>query len=62
MKLRCPVCFARENDVSLLKDGEGYYCIKCSYTGTEAEVRAVYAQLQKKYRLLTTRVTLDELR
>jgi hypothetical protein len=46
----------------LLKDGEGYYCIKCSYTGTEAEVRAVYAQLQKKYRLLTTRVTLDELR
>jgi hypothetical protein len=60
--LRCPICFARENDVTLLWDQEGYYCIHCSYHGTASEVLEMYADLQKKYRWKLRRVTLDDLR
>lgn len=60
--LRCPVCFARENDVVLLHDGEKYYCVKCSFEGDEAHVRELYADQQKKYRWRARRVTLEEQR
>lgn len=60
--MRCPVCFARENDVTLMKSGEEYYCIHCSYHGTAEEIAGMYADLRKKYRWIQKRVTLDELR
>lgn len=60
--LRCPVCFARENDVTLFRDGEEYYCIKCSFTGTDSEVRAMYTDLRKKYHWILKRVPLEEQR
>lgn len=60
--LRCPVCFARENDVVLLREGENFYCVKCSFEGTEARVRELYADQQKKYRWRARRVTLEEQR
>ncbi|GIK44055.1 MAG: hypothetical protein BroJett011_78880 [Chloroflexota bacterium] len=60
--LRCPVCFARENDVVLLRDGGGFYCVKCSFEGDEARVRELYADQQKKYRWRARRVTLEEQR
>jgi hypothetical protein len=58
------VCFARENDVTLFKaEAAGaYYCPKCSFTGSAQEVQAMYADLRKKYRWITKRLTLDELR
>ena len=62
LTLRCPVCFGRENDVTLFEDSHGYYCPKCSFTGTEGEVRAFYAALRKKYRLISQRLTLEEQR
>ena len=62
VKLRCPVCFGRENDVVLFHDEAGYYCVKCSFTGTEAEVRGMYADLRKKHRNLTSRLTLEQQR
>jgi hypothetical protein len=68
LKLRCPVCFNRENDVLLLErsalEGEtlSLYCIKCGFSGDEARVREFYRDARKKYRLLTTRLTLEELR
>jgi len=60
--MRCPVCFARENDVNLLLDGEEYYCIKCSYHGTAEEVAERYAELRKKYRWKLRRIGLEDLR
>ena len=54
---RCPVCFARENDVVLRQR----YCIKCSFTGTEGDIRDMYRDMKKKYRLITTRIPLEEL-
>lgn len=61
--LRCPVCFEREIDVVLLRDAEGFYCVKCSYTAAdEEEVREGYQRLRAKYRWLRKRVTLDDCR
>lgn len=59
---RCPVCFARENDVVLRqKDDGAYYCVKCSFTGNEEEIQDMYRDMKKKYKLMTTRITLEEL-
>ena len=59
---RCPVCFARENDVVLRQRPDGrYYWIKCSFTGTEDDIRDMYRDMKKKYRLITTRIPLEEL-
>ena len=60
--MRCPVCFSRENAVVLFREGERYYCIKCSFAGSEAGVRTMYADLQIKCRWIARRVTLEELR
>lgn len=60
--LRCPVCLARENDVVLLREGEMFYCAKCSFEGDEACVRALYADQRKKYRWRMRRLTLEEQR
>jgi hypothetical protein len=66
IRLRCPVCFSRENDVVLFinnADKENrFYCVKCSFHGTEADVREMYADMRKKYRLMTTRMTLEDQR
>lgn len=59
---RCPVCFARENDVVLHRhEDSSYYCVKCSFAGSVEEIREMYADLKKKYRLMTTRVTMEDL-
>lgn len=59
--MRCPVCFGREIDVLLLHNGTEYYCVKCSYRGTEGEVRSAYGDLKKKYENRTRRITIDEI-
>ena len=62
LKLRCPVCYAREMDVLLVQQAEHLYCLKCGFSGDEARVREFYADLRKKYKLINTRLTLDEVR
>lgn len=62
VRLRCPVCFARENDVNLFWEGNEFYCVKCSYHGTATEVRAQYTELKKKYRWILKRLPLETLR
>jgi hypothetical protein len=59
--MRCPVCFGREIDVLLLHDGTRYYCVKCSYRGSEEEVRSAYRTLRQKYENRTTRLTIDDI-
>ena len=53
--LTCPACFAKDIDPVILHFDEHhreYYCMKCTYTGTKAEVFEFYHQLQaKRYRV-----------
>lgn len=62
MIYRCPVCFSRENDVYLFRDGDSLYCVKCSFCGTEAQAQEMYADLRKKYRWIQKRLVLEEQR
>ena len=60
---RCPVCFEREIDVVLLRDSDGFYCVKCSYTASdEAEVRLGHDRLRAKFRWMRRRVNEDDYR
>ncbi len=60
LTMRCPVCFNREIDVLMsLVDGR-YCCLKCSYSGTEADVRAMYKDIQKKFRWIDKRITIED--
>lgn len=60
--LKCPVCFMRENDVWLQWDGRKneLYCVKCSYRGDEKLTYSLYADVRKKFKLITTRLTLAQ--
>jgi hypothetical protein len=58
--MRCPVCFSREVDVVLLRNDHGLYCVKCGFTGSEAIIQDMYADLKKKYRLVFDRLTLED--
>lgn len=60
LSMRCPVCFSREIDVLMIPDGTGRHrCAKCSFSGTEKQVRALYRDIRKKYRWMGKRLTLD---
>lgn len=58
--MRCPVCFSRDIDVLMKLENGVYKCLKCSFTGTEAEVRNFYLDIQKKFKWIQTRITMDE--
>lgn len=61
--MRCPVCFGRDVDVLMKHDhwNPGHYaCLKCSFQGSEAEVRSAYLDIQKKFKLLETRITVED--
>ncbi|NIA15347.1 MAG: hypothetical protein GWP08_14855 [Nitrospiraceae bacterium] len=47
-------------DIVLLKKGEEYYCIKCSYTGTAADIQEAYSHFRSRYRLIGTRLPLSD--
>lgn len=60
---RCPVCFSREMDVLLVhQGGDDWACVKCSFKGTEAEIRGMYRDIQKKYHGMLERYTLEDQR
>lgn len=52
----CPACFAKELDVCLMRYDAGkeeYYCTKCAYAGTEADIKSFLSEYQKqRYRLM----------
>ena len=58
---RCPVCFSRANDVLLLNDGKDrFWCTRCSFTGSSADIHAAYADFQKRYHNIFKRLTLKD--
>ena len=59
LNYRCPRCMMREIDMDMLYDSEKeeYYCLRCSFTGNEAEVKHLNAQFREKYLDRMTRIT-----
>jgi hypothetical protein len=60
VRFRCPVCFSRETDVVLFQRESRYYCPKCSFEGNLADIWSLYGDLQRKYKWMLNRVTMEE--
>ncbi|MGD0728131.1 MAG: hypothetical protein ABSB63_21600 [Spirochaetia bacterium] len=59
LNFRCPACFVREIDVDMFYDTEKkeYYCLRCPFTGTEAEVLSLNEMAKFRYKSITARIT-----
>jgi DNA-directed RNA polymerase subunit RPC12/RpoP len=59
MNYRCPACFVREIDVDMFydKDMKEYYCLRCPFTGTEAEVLKLNEMAKFRYKSMLERIT-----
>jgi len=59
LNYRCPRCLMREIDMDMLYDEEAgeYYCLRCSFSGDESEIKRLNAQFREKYRDRMTRFT-----
>ena len=60
MIYRCPVCFYTTVDIPLIKDGNNFRCLKCSFTGTKNNILAMYNDFKKRYRVTDGRITLAD--
>ncbi|MCH5351132.1 MAG: hypothetical protein J1F39_04090 [Clostridiales bacterium] len=58
LNFRCPSCFMRDIDIDMFYDGEKkeYYCLRCCFHGTEAQVIALNEQARYRYGRLKMRV------
>jgi len=59
LNYRCPRCMMREIDMDMLYDSQKdeYYCLRCSFTGNEAEVKRLNQQFREKYLDRLKRIT-----
>ncbi|MCD7755201.1 MAG: hypothetical protein LUJ09_02535 [Firmicutes bacterium] len=59
LNYRCPSCFMRDLDIDMFYDSEKqeYYCIRCQYTGSEADVIAKNEMARFRYRFINKRFT-----
>ena len=59
LNYRCPRCLMREIDMDMLydEDRDEYYCLRCSFTGDENEVKRLNQQFREKFRDRLTRIT-----
>jgi len=58
MNYRCPSCFMRDLDIDMFYD-EGkkeYYCLRCCYTGSEADVIIKNDMARYRYRNILDRI------
>ena len=58
LNYRCPSCFMRDIDIDMFFDeakGE-YYCLRCSFSGTEADVLRLNETARFRYRAINLRV------
>jgi hypothetical protein len=58
MNYRCPSCFMRDLDIDMFYDEEKkeYYCLRCCYTGNEADVIKKNDTARFRYRNLLDRI------
>jgi len=58
MNYRCPSCFMRDLDIDMFYDAEKneYYCLRCCYTGNEADVIKKNEMARFRYRKLLDRI------
>lgn len=58
LNFRCPRCFMRDIDIDMFydQDKEEYYCLRCAFRGSEADVEALNEQVKEKYGRLKERV------
>jgi len=58
MNYRCPSCFMRDLDIDMFYDTEKkeYYCLRCCYTGDEADVIKKNEMARFRYRNLLDRI------
>ena len=59
LNYRCPSCFMRDLDIDMFydKDKKEYYCLRCQYTGDEADVLAKNEIIRIKYGRMYDRIT-----
>ena len=58
LNFRCPSCFMRDIDIDMFFD-EGkkeYYCLRCSFSGTEETVLKLNEMARYRYRAMLQRV------
>lgn len=59
LNYRCPICFMRDLDIDMFydKEKEEYYCIRCQYTGNEADVLEKNEVIRIRYGAMMKRFT-----
>lgn len=58
LNFRCPSCFMRDIDIDMFfEDEKGqYYCLRCGFTGSEADVLRLNEVARYRYRAMKLRV------
>ena len=58
LNYRCPSCFMRDIDIDMFFDEakKEYYCLRCSFTGSEADVERLNQAARFRYRAMQMRV------
>ena len=58
MNYRCPACFMRDLDIDMFFDvaKNEYYCLRCCYSGSEADVIKKNDMARFRYRRLLDRI------
>ena len=58
LNYRCPSCFMRDIDIDMFFDEtkKEYYCLRCSFTGTETDVLRLNEAARFRYRYMRMRV------
>lgn len=58
LNFRCPSCFMRDIDIDMFFDEQKkeYYCLRCSFTGSEADVLSLNDMARYRYRAMKLRV------
>ena len=62
LNFRCPSCFMRDIDMDMFYDKEKgeYYCLRCQFHGTEAEVLENNELARFRYKDMYRRFSFEE--
>lgn len=58
LNFRCPSCFMRDIDMDMFydEDKKEYYCLRCAFRGSEADVKRLNEQAKYRYKRMRERV------